>query len=81
MAVGTRAGVKALSGLVGATALVVMGMLVAAHDRAPAGAVTAASMTMGQTTTETVALVSVPPSSVVIPIASPTLKAKRPQGF
>ncbi|MGH3642401.1 MAG: hypothetical protein ACRDUX_25625 [Mycobacterium sp.] len=74
-------GVKALSGLVGATALVAMGMLVVAQDRAPAGAVTAASMTMGQTTTQTVALLSVPPSAVVIPIASPTLKAKRPKGF
>ncbi|GAB7071461.1 hypothetical protein JCM12141A_57500 [Mycolicibacterium hodleri] len=78
----TRTGLKSLAAVMGGAALVVLGLAAVAQDETSPAAVTASTMTMGQTTTETAQHVSLTPSTVVVvPAAAPVLKAPRPKGF
>jgi hypothetical protein len=68
--------VNALCAVIAAGAVAIMGVLVGAQDQERTGT-TASGMNVGQTTTEA----SVPASVVATPVARPTLKAQRPNGF
>jgi hypothetical protein len=69
--------VNALCAVIAASAVATMGILAVAQDQERTGTTASPSMNVGQTTTEA----SVPASVVATPVARPTLKAQRPNGF
>ncbi len=82
MTTSTRTGLKSLAALVGGAALVVLALSAVAQDEMSPTAVTASTMTTGETTTVTTEHVSLAPSTViVVPVAAPGVKAPRPKGF
>jgi hypothetical protein len=67
---------KLLASALAASALVGMGAFALASHQASMGTVSTQAMSLGQTTTSTV-----PPSTMAVPVASPSVKAPRPKGF
>ncbi len=82
MRTSTRKDLESLAALIGVAALIVLGLSAVAQDEASPAAVTASTMSTGETTTVATGHVIVTPSTVVVgPVAAPAVKARRPKGF